>query len=302
MNTGCFFDIKKYAVHDGPNIRTTVFFKGCPLRCFWCHNPEGMSPAIQIVHVASKCIGCMTCVNSCSETALHAEPTGLSRDRSRCISCQTCVRQCPALAQEAVGWEADPSKIIAEIRKDMPFYDTSGGGVTFSGGEPFMQPKVLRELLIECGKLELHRVVDTTGYADPALIASIVENIDLFLYDIKHMDDKKHREHTGVGNELILRNLTMLAGMGSKIRIRLPLIGGINADSENIRRTARFAGQLGNAVQGIDLLPYHSSASAKYAKLGLADTTDKKYVPSETDIQEALNIFENYNLSVQIGG
>lgn len=302
MKTGYFFDIKHFAIHDGPNIRTTVFFKGCPLRCFWCHNPEGIARRVQIVHVASRCIACQTCVQSCPAKALRVESHGLHRAADKCTFCLTCVSECPALAQEAVGWLANTDEIISEIQKDIPFYDTSGGGVTFSGGEPLAQHEILLEVLIACGKLGLHRAVDTTGYAEPEVVRKVAGHVDLFLYDIKQMDDDLHRRYTGVGNSLILDNLKMLAEMKRPIRIRIPLLAGMNDDEENVQAIAQFIAGLGPAIEGVDILPYHDHASGKYHKLGFHHRAEKSSRPDQASVLRSRKIFEHFGFSVQIGG
>lgn len=163
INRTTIFSIKHYALHDGPNIRTTVFFKGCPLSCFWCHNPEGIDAQIEIVTIADKCIGCKECIHGCPESALAFTEQGLVRDQQRCTVCMNCVEICPALAHEALGWHSDIDSVMAEIEKDLVFYDQSGGGVTFSGGEPLMQADAL-QLLKRCGDLEIHRAVDTSAH------------------------------------------------------------------------------------------------------------------------------------------
>ena len=299
--SGLYFAIKRYALHDGPNIRTTIFFKGCPLRCFWCHNPEGIDPRPTVVYVADRCIGCGACVDACPEGALRLEAEGVQRDQERCQVRLDCVATCPALAQEAVGWRAGTEEVMATIVKDMPFYDRSGGGVTFSGGEPLLQPEALLALLHQCGRLGIHRSLDTTGHADPAALAEAAAETDLILYDCKHMDSAAHRRHTGVGNELIQANLEMLASCQVEVRLRLPLVAGVNDDLDNLRATARRASELTN-VTGIDILPYHHSASGKYRKLGLATAAGRQHIPDQQSIARASEVFTAAGLAVSIGG
>lgn len=301
MKSALIFDIKHYALHDGPNIRTTVFLKGCPLNCFWCHNPEGISPEMQVVFVPAKCIGCRECLQICPESALRLTGTGIVRTTQSCTCCLSCVEICPSLAQEAVGWHADVDLIMAEIRKDQPFYDTSGGGVTFSGGEPLQQADFLLSVLQECGTLGIHRAVDTTGYAPTAIAQKIAHHTDLFLYDLKHLNSIRHKDYTGVGNELILHNLRMLAEMNAAIRIRIPLLAGINDDMENIRATGAFAAELGS-IEGIDILPYHHSATAKYTKLDKHYHGSRKHVPSQEKILQVRKMLESFGHEVRIGG
>lgn len=298
---GTIFAIKRYALHDGPHIRTTIFLKGCPLFCRWCHNPEGISPQPQLVWSADRCIGCSTCITGCPHEALHLTNERMQRDLERCDGCGECVRLCPALAHESNGWQVTVDEVVTEIKKDIPFFDQSGGGVTFSGGEPLMQPKFLLALLQEAEKLGIHRAVDTSGYADREVISTVAEHTDLFLYDIKHMDNNKHRLYTGVDNTNILDNLRYLLDKGAKVQVRLPLIPGINDDHENIVQTGTFLHGLPE-INGLDILPYHPSAKAKYNKLHLNYSGDHIQVADQAYIQEIVHSFEQFNLSVRIGG
>jgi pyruvate formate lyase activating enzyme len=301
MKSALLFDIKRYALHDGPNIRTTVFFKGCPLNCFWCHNPEGISPQMQVVFVPDKCIGCRECLQECPESALTLGTEGIIRNQGKCSVCLACVEICPSLAQEATGWRGDVDMIMAEIRKDLPFYDTSGGGVTFSGGEPLAQAEVLLALLQECGRLGIHRAVDTTGCAQTGTLREIARHTELFLYDLKHMDTARHKEYTGVANELILHNLKVLGEMNVAIRVRIPLLAGINDDGENIRAIGAFVARI-SAIEGIDILPYHHSATAKYTKLNMSYHGERNHIPSRESILRVQRILESFGHEVRIGG
>jgi len=295
------FSIKRYALHDGPNIRTTVFFKGCPLRCFWCHNPEGISSGSEVVFIPDKCIGCRECLAGCPQQALSLASLGIVRDHERCSNCFECVEICPSLAQEGVGYTSSVEQIMAEIEKDLPFFDQSGGGVTFSGGEPLMQKDSLVALLKRCGDMGIHRAVDTTGFAPTPHLLEVAEHTEMFLFDIKHMDPHLHREFTGVPNELILSNLERIACLPVDIRIRIPLLKGINDSDENIGATAQFIAGLGR-IRRVDLLAYHHFASGKYTKLGSNYFGTEGNVPDTLTISRVKKTLENYGLDVHLGG
>lgn len=295
---GTIFDIKKYAIHDGPGIRTTVFLQGCPLSCWWCHNPESQPRHPVLLYRANRCVLCGTCVQVCPQNGISIGGVA-STDRSRCDVCGECAEICYHGAREVSGREMTVAEVLAEIKRDVPFYDHSGGGVTFSGGEPLLQRSFLAALLRESKACEIHTVVDTSGLAAWDVIESIRNDVDLFLYDLKMMDDRRHKQYTGVSNELILSNLRRLAECGSQIEIRIPLIPGINDDKENLRKSAAFISGLPN-ITGIELMGYHDIAAAKYEALGkvypLLDTAP----PTETDMQEAARYFENEGLSIKI--
>jgi pyruvate formate lyase activating enzyme len=301
MQTGKIFDIKKYAIHDGPGIRTTVFFKGCPLSCGWCHNPEGLSGTTQRVYREERCIGCMECVKACLNHAITAAEDKLKWEAANCVYCKACARACPSQAVEFIGKTMSVEDVVAEIAKDTLFYDESRGGVTFSGGEPLMQPSFLEELLKACGNLDLHRTVDTCGYADTRTLLKIATYTELFLYDLKHMDPEIHYRYTRVPNEIILTNLKCLSRQGARIIIRLPLIPGINNDSENIERTGAFLSSLAGVNQ-VNILPYHPTAEAKYKNLGVNYKAAGIERPPRDQLESIARQLEKYDLQVNIGG
>lgn len=298
---GIIFDIKKYAIHDGPNIRTTIFFKGCPLKCWWCHNPEGIDSAIDMVWKDDACIGCRECLQACTQEALQMHDTGIVRDKKKCSGCFDCLAVCPALAHEATGREVTVDDVMVEIKKDLPFYDQSKGGVTFSGGEPLMQPEFLLELLRKCGELGIHRAVDTCCVVKYENLQKIAEEAELFLVDLKHMDGEKHQLYTGVSNSLIFNNIKMLADIGKNMRFRIPLVEGVNSDDTNIINTGKFVKSLGIDTK-IDLLPYHSIAAGKYKKLGLENRGVDFKPCSEETIRHCHKLLTEMGLKTQIGG
>ena len=303
MQTGKIFDIKKYAIHDGPGIRTTIFFKGCPLSCRWCHNPEGLSGATQRLYREARCIGCLECLNACPTDAVTTDNANcnLQWDPANCAYCKVCARVCPSEAVEFIGKTVSIEEVVAEITKDTLFYDESKGGVTFSGGEPLMQSSFLAVLLKACGDLDLHRAVDTCGYADTRTLLNIAAHVDLFLYDLKHMDPEKHSRYTGVSNELILTNLKYLSRQGTRIIIRLPVIPGMNTDQENINRTGVFLSSLAGVNQ-VNLLPYHHAAKAKYNNFGLKFGPADFERPARNHLNSIARQLERYGLQVNRGG
>lgn len=301
MVTGVIFDIKKYAIHDGPGIRTTIFFKGCPLACRWCHNPEGMNVAVQRIYRQQRCIGCGECMQICPRQAIRQTAEGMIADLSKCELCRTCAQHCPSDAVEFIGQKVTVAEVVRQIEKDIAFYDQSRGGVTFSGGEPLMQPEFLLQLLDACGHLDLHRTVDTTGYADAKLLLKVAQKTDLFLYDLKLMDPEKHRKYTGVSNEQILHNLKQLTQNDVRIQVRMPVIPGINSDAENIDKTADFIHSLGK-IEHVSLLPFHNSAQAKYRRLNMQSISAPIAPPGAGMVQNIAARLKKTGLKVTIGG
>jgi pyruvate formate lyase activating enzyme len=301
MTTGIIFDIKRYAIHDGPGIRTTIFFKGCPLACRWCHNPEGMEPAPFWAYKKESCIRCAECVESCPEQALVLEPEGVAPSGSPCTNCFICTEICPSQARQKVGRELTAPELLGEIQKDIPFYDTSGGGVTFSGGEPLMQAEFLIELLRLCGNEHIHRAVDTSGYASCETLMSIAEHSELILYDLKMMDSDQHEKFTGVSNHLILDNLVHLAREGIDLIIRIPLIPGVNDDVDNLDRTGSFLKRLPGAAK-VHILPYHDFQKTKYTRFEMSYRNDHLTLPTRDMLLNAKRHLENFGLEVALGG
>lgn len=292
---GIVFDIKKFSIHDGPGIRTTIFFKGCPLSCWWCHNPEGQALEPEMIFRAQLCIRCYACLPVCEKDAISLDGDIVSTDREKCTACGTCVEVCYSGAREIVGRRMTVAQVMAEIERDRAFYDESGGGVTFSGGEPLSQPVFLLELLQACKEKEIHTALDTCGFSAWETLDSVREYVDLFLYDLKLIGDVRHRKFTGVSNQLILDNLQALSQRDHDIVLRLPIIPEINDDDENIRRAGAFAAALPR-LERVDVLPYHKIGLEKYHRLGKTCALPETFPPSEERIAEIAEILRGFGL------
>ena len=299
--TGLIFDIKRYAIHDGPGIRTTVFLKGCPLNCRWCHNPESWSPRPEQGVRMSRCIRCGRCVKACPNGALSMVDGRLHLDMAKCQLCGRCEDACVAGAREIIGKRMTVEQVMAQIEKDIVFYKQSSGGVTFSGGEPLMQTAFLTQLLKACKAKSIHTAVDTTCHADPAVIKEISADADLFLCDLKHTDSDKHKSLTGLGNELILKNIMLLASMGKKMILRIPVICGFNDDDENIRASVDFARRL-QGLERIDILPYNSGGVEKVGRLTGENGMLRYERPSDEQIAAIAGKIRNAGFEVRVGG
>jgi pyruvate formate lyase activating enzyme len=242
-----------------------VFLKGCPLRCRWCHSPETQSPDPEILLYRDRCIRCGSCVEYCEAGAAFDSEAGAGVDRSRCLACGSCTVTCPAGARELAGIAMTPDEVMREVLKDQPFYDESGGGVTLSGGEPLLQPAFVETLLDRCHASGIPVAIETCGFVNPLALRHLARRVELFLYDLKLMDDHRHRRATGVSNRRILVNLRDLAAHGPPIVVRIPLVPGVNDDEDNISAIGAFVSTLG--ISRIDLLPYHRGGIAKYERL-----------------------------------
>lgn len=250
---GVIFDIKQMAVFDGPGIRTTVFLKGCPLRCMWCHNPEGLSFEPQLMRSQNGCLHCGKCRDICGNP-------------EACILCGSCIRVCPKHLIRMCGSRVTASALIWHLRKDKAYLENVGGGITFSGGEPLAQPEFLSECLERLG--DIHTCIETSGYAAPKVFRKVVSKLDYIIMDLKIMDEEKHRHYTGVSNHCILENLEYLKNSGKPFRIRIPVIPGVNDDRENFELTSQVL-KGANGLDFLEILPYHTTAGAKYSMVGM---------------------------------
>ena len=299
--TGKIFDIKKYAIHDGPGIRTTVFLKGCPLSCWWCHNPEGLQKAPKVIYDPHRCIGCHDCEKACPAGAISVSLAGLVTDNRLCTACGLCADTCSADARKLSEQILSVGQLMAIIQEDILFYDESGGGVTFSGGEPLLQTDFLIEALSACGRSEIHRVVDTAGYADRTKLEQVARHTDLFLYDLKCIDSRAHQQYTGVSNKVILDNLVFLHDLGAKVIVRIPLIPGFNDDAKSISQIRSFLLPL-NGIHEIHILPYHEIHKNKYCKLDIPYLAGHISPPTQEYLVNALKAFEEEGYQVKLGG
>jgi len=302
MTRPLIFDIKRYSINDGPGIRLTIFFKGCPLSCLWCHNPESVSGYQQKLFTAGKCIGCRECLRVCPQQAISLTGSGLVTDGERCLLCGACADICPSRATELSGFYRDLPELMRIIERERPQFDQSGGGITVSGGEPLLHPEYLIPLLDACGDRAIHRAVDTCGHIKTESLLTVADRTDLFLYDLKLIDSARHKQFTGVGNELILGNLVALAETGAKIDIRIPFINGVNTDAANLEATAAFLATLAGEKKTIHLLPYHAIAAHKYRKLGRTYDADILSEPTAEELDTAISCFAGHGLTATVGG
>jgi pyruvate formate lyase activating enzyme len=296
---GTVFNIQRFSLHDGPGIRTTVFLKGCPLRCRWCQNPEGLTETPELMYSHERCTGCGTCAAVCPAHAITM-PNHKATISARCNHCGACVQTCPVQALEMSGRNMPASAVVAELASDAVFYEESGGGITLSGGEPLAQPAFAMEILRQCKESGFHTAVDTSGYAEPDLLKAVRPFVDLFLYDIKLVDEEAHKLFTGVSNRLILDNLKTLCAAGSEVIVRYPLIPGINDDPETARAIGRQIAEYG--IAKIQVLPYHTFGSGKRNRLFQPKTASATPPKGEAQTAKIMEILGKFDFETTLGG
>jgi pyruvate formate lyase activating enzyme len=303
MTTGTIFDLKRFAVHDGPGVRTTVFFKGCPLHCLWCHNPESISRGLDLLVREARCSRCYSCIPVCPPKAISKGPKHgpVVVDRAKCDLCGKCADACMYDALVMAGRKVTVADVAAEVERDRIFYEQSGGGVTLSGGEPLAQPDFCRELLTELQARGLHTALDTSGLASWETLASCAEKSDLVLYDLKMIDDRKHRETTGASNAAILANFKKLAVRKKAVAVRIPLMAGVNDGPSDIRAVLEFLKPF-PSVKTIGLLRYHKGGQEKYRNLGQSSCFKIYDPPSDERMGEIRRAFTDAGFQVRIGG
>jgi len=301
MTTGLVFNLQKYSVQDGPGIRTTVFLKGCPLCCEWCHNPESMSPRREIIVVSQRCNACGECRTACPFGEEIAGAGALPPRNEQCTLCAACVDACPTAARQMIGREMTVAEVLEAVLKDRIFYEDSGGGVTISGGEPLSQPHFLKELVEALHTAGIHVALDTTGFGCTEHLLAAARFSDLVLYDLKAFDEARHQELTDVSNRSILENLKALNEVHRNVWIRIPVVPGFNDSVEELEKIAAFVAGL-RCVTLVNLLPFHRSGLHKYERLGWGHSLDGVATPSAELMERAADVFRRRHLPTKIGG
>jgi pyruvate formate lyase activating enzyme len=273
---GTIFRIRRFSIHDGPGIRTSVFLKGCPLRCSWCHSPEGIDAQISVWHTPGLCISCKRCLTACHNEALKMSSGSVLIDRAKCTLTGGCTEVCPAGAMQFTGRTITAQEVFREVRKDIAFYGTSGGGLTLTGGEPLFQPEFSLEILELCRKAGIHTAIETSLFADLDVAEKISSAADLIIADLKIFDPQEHETYTGQSNEKITGNFLFLAETGRALTVRIPLIPGITDTAENINAISAFAGSAGRNIP-VELIEYNPLAANNYRRLGIPFQPDRVF-------------------------
>lgn len=300
---GLIFNIERYAVHDGPGIRTLVFLKGCPLRCLWCDNPEGQEPYPQLLFNSNKCGVCGECLKVCPTHATYLSKNGkIKINRKVCANSRECIKVCLYAARVIAGEYMTVKVVIDEVLKDSVFYQNSGGGVTLGGGEVTMQAEFARETLKVCKENNINTAIETCGYSKWENLYKVLEFTDLVLYDIKSMNPQIHKKYTGVSNKLILENVKKIAEIKIPIIIRVPVIPGVNSSESHIRMIIEFVKDSIKTVQKIHFLPYHELGIAKFERLGRKYEFGHREPPKDNYMQKLVILANSYGIQAQIGG
>lgn len=286
-------EIQRFCMHDGPGIRTTVFLKGCPLRCAWCHNPETQKNTTELLFYRNKCFLCGECVRFCPQS-VHVLREEHIVDREKCVLCGECVKHCPTGALRLCGEDMSVDEVLSVVEKDKAFYGLDGG-ITLSGGEPFAQSDASIELLKACKKAGLHTVAETCGYAEKNALCKAAAFVDLFLWDIKDTDGARHKKYTGADNKIILDNLAAVDAIGAKTRLRCILVNGVNTCEEHYRGVAKIAASLSHC-EGVEFLPYHAYGGTKKVFLGGEDNGLSEWIPSDEQLAYAKSILRESNV------
>ena len=289
---GVVFNIQRYSVQDGPGIRTTVFLKGCPLRCQWCHNPESWQGSPQVVWHEERCMECGGCSKVCPQGCGPMQSQLATANGLTCIRCGACVEICPTAASQWIGQRMSLQAVVAEVIKDLIFFEQSGGGVTFSGGEPLLQPEFVLSALKILKKQEIHTAIDTSGYVSPDVLLTVAGQSSLILYDLKHIDNQKHTSITGVPVDPILANLKALNQLTVPVWLRIPLIPGINDDLDTLQQMAQLA-KANPCVQQVDVIGYHRTGIAKYGRMGMVYGLDTVAPPTVDHMKTAVELFRS---------
>ena len=299
VTKGIIFNIQRYSIDDGPGIRSTVFMKGCPIRCLWCSNPESQNPRPEVTHRDTACTKCGRCVEVCDTQAISVDDLGVHINRKLCITCGKCVEVCSPEALRIMGKEMSVEEVFDELKRDIDYYQNSGGGITVSGGEVLSQPEFVAALLKRCREAGIHTCLDTSGYGDISAVESILPYTSLVYFDLKHMDPLVHRKLTGASIELIIRNLEFIVDSGTPVVIRVPIVPGLNDSDEEITAIARAVSLLTKSTQ-VHLLPYHKYGMNKYKMLDLEYKLGELAYPTDEKLQRAKEIVESFGIPCEI--